>query len=618
MLGSILYTALCAMSTGDSLQLTPVDTIFINKTRADFASIGRLKVGIANNNRAKTLTDAMGETGTFFKQYGPAGSATITKRGADASQTQVIWNGLPINHPMLGMMDFNNISAYGNDEMYIIEGGNSSMYGSGSVGGTVILNNQPFYSKHNSASLNTGANSMSNYHTSASVKFSNEKWYWNVALNSIYNANRFNYQKGEETLLWDKTKFHQNTIKNTLAHQLNKFGHIKWSTDVGEVFREIGNSTLAEQSDFYVRSVLDYNLNFENIQINQKLGYTYDRIAYADAPIFKLIPDSSFANMYFTQTEISWDNTWGQALLGFDYQRQKGKSVHYFKDAIRDLPAVFMAWMTNLKSTKIAFDSRYEFNGKVWSGAFNVESPITKEINSRFNINKSFRRPTLNDLFWVNPSSEIPNLRNEIGWSSEVGLDYLKKSGIHEIQPSITGYYRELENPISWQPQANGLWRPINLNFGTYSGLQLGLKWKMRFVNSSLSFNYKSDWVNAWVVLEDPAIPSHSLNKTRPIFIPDWTHDLKVSWNKGNLKTYAIYHYRGSRYTTTDNSDWLNSYSTVDLGGYYRIKLKPTAIYSMLLGVEVINLLNEQYQNMPGRPMPTRSITMNCTIKFNK
>ena len=128
MLGSILYTALCAMSTGDSLQLTPVDTIFINKTRADFASIGRLKVGIANNNRAKTLTDAMGETGTFFKQYGPAGSATITKRGADASQTQVIWNGLPINHPMLGMMDFNNISAYGNDEMYIIEGGNSSMY----------------------------------------------------------------------------------------------------------------------------------------------------------------------------------------------------------------------------------------------------------------------------------------------------------------------------------------------------------------------------------------------------------------------------------------------------------------------------------------------------------
>ncbi len=615
MLGSILYTALCAWSAGDSLLLTPVDTVFINKTRADFASVGRLKVRISNNNQAQTLTDVMGTTGTFFKQYGPAGSATISKRGADASQTQVIWNGLPINHPMLGMMDFNNISAIGNDEMYIIEGGNSSMFGSGSVGGIVVLNNQPNFTKKVAAQINSGINSISNYRNSADVKVSNEKWYWNIDLSSIYNFNRFNYFENGKTILWDKTKFYQNTFKNTLAHKINKQDQFKWSTDLGEVYREIGNSTLAEQSDFYLRSVLDYNKIFGEFQINQKIGYTYDRIAYADAPIFKLIPDSSFATMYFSQTELSWQNSLGNALLGFDYQRQEGKSAHYFKDATRNLPAAFIAWMTELKNAKIAFDSRYEINGGFWSGAFNIESHLMEDLKSRFNVNKSFRRPTLNDLYWVNTSSEFPQLLNESGWSTEIGLDYFLKVGNNTILPSVTIYYRELSNPISWQPKPNGLWRPMNLHYGTYNGLQIGLDWGIIRKYSTWNFNYKSEWVNAWVIKKDNIGTG---DVSRPIFIPDWTHNAKFSWNCGNISLHSVYHYRGSRFITSDNSDWLNSYSIVDFGGSYQVKLAPKSKYIILLGIDIQNALNEQYQNMPGRPMPTRSISINCTIKFNR
>ena len=122
--------------------IPPIDTVFIKVQRSDFASVGRFKSVINNELQTGLLHERLTENATFFKQYGVSGSSTVSKRGADATQTQVVWNGLPINHPMLGMTDFNGISSFAFSEIFIIEGGNSALFGSGSVGGTIFLNNQ--------------------------------------------------------------------------------------------------------------------------------------------------------------------------------------------------------------------------------------------------------------------------------------------------------------------------------------------------------------------------------------------------------------------------------------------------------------------------------------------
>ncbi|MFZ9632166.1 MAG: TonB-dependent receptor, partial [Bacteroidia bacterium] len=121
--------------------IKPTDTVFVHVQRIDFATLGRVVREYQAGNDDRSLTSALGGAGVFFKQYGVAGSSTISRRGADANQTQVNWNGLPVNNAMLGMTDFNTLLNWGNTEMFLVEGGNSASVGSGSMGGTLFLRN---------------------------------------------------------------------------------------------------------------------------------------------------------------------------------------------------------------------------------------------------------------------------------------------------------------------------------------------------------------------------------------------------------------------------------------------------------------------------------------------
>jgi len=121
--------------------IKPTDTVFVHVQRIDFATLGRVVRDYQAGSDDKSLTSVLGGAGVFFKQYGVAGSSTISRRGADANQTQVNWNGLPVNNAMLGMTDFNTLLNWGNTEMFLVEGGNSASVGSGSMGGTLFLRN---------------------------------------------------------------------------------------------------------------------------------------------------------------------------------------------------------------------------------------------------------------------------------------------------------------------------------------------------------------------------------------------------------------------------------------------------------------------------------------------
>ncbi|HNY24566.1 MAG TPA: TonB-dependent receptor plug domain-containing protein, partial [Bacteroidales bacterium] len=48
----------------------------------------------------------------FIKSYGRATLSTASFRGTAPSHTQVTWNGMKLNSPMLGMVDFSQIPSY--------------------------------------------------------------------------------------------------------------------------------------------------------------------------------------------------------------------------------------------------------------------------------------------------------------------------------------------------------------------------------------------------------------------------------------------------------------------------------------------------------------------------
>ena len=170
------------------------DTVRITAySRTKFSELGRSRVGFETSVDIGSGVELLESEGVFMKQYGVSGSTTVGRRGADATQTQVVWNGLPVNNPMLGMSDFYNQNIWSMDHVELVEGGSSTLVGSGSVGGTLYLNQNPrFYSGSNlQAFAENGQYGRNNQMLRSQVGTS--RFYSSTTLSRRVNANRFEF-----------------------------------------------------------------------------------------------------------------------------------------------------------------------------------------------------------------------------------------------------------------------------------------------------------------------------------------------------------------------------------------------------------------------------------------
>ena len=91
-----------------------------------------------------TLLEQLSREGNvFIKTNNPGGVATISVGGSNASQTSLLWNGLLLNNPMLGLYDYSLIPSFLFSKASIQYGGNGATQGNASVGGSVQLHSLP-------------------------------------------------------------------------------------------------------------------------------------------------------------------------------------------------------------------------------------------------------------------------------------------------------------------------------------------------------------------------------------------------------------------------------------------------------------------------------------------
>ena len=114
----------------------PMKSIGVEETKLDSA--------ILKENIALSMADALTfNTPVFVKQYGRATLSTVSFRGTGPSHTQVTWNGMRINNPMLGMTDFSMIPSYFIDDASLLHGTSSVSETGGGLGGLVKLSTAP-------------------------------------------------------------------------------------------------------------------------------------------------------------------------------------------------------------------------------------------------------------------------------------------------------------------------------------------------------------------------------------------------------------------------------------------------------------------------------------------
>lgn len=604
----------------------PTDTVFIRAQRVDFATVGRVVKQFQSGDNDQLLTAAMQDGGAFFKQYGVTGSSTISRRGADANQTQINWNGLPINNPMLGMSDFNTLMSWGTGEMFLVEGGNSAVVGSGSMGGTLFMRNGLQFLEgdnitnaevQSKAMLTAG--SFGERNLAAHVKMLGKRTFASFDVANFTHKNAFVFN--DLGLELPKRK-----MENALRTQqmMRVVSGMKWKrsqlrgvVEFAGMSRQLGLAMgslqpLGKQLDLNLRGLLEHQVTFKgHLSMLQRLGGVMDQIDYYSTPNDTLGSLSRGKTLHY-QNEIYYTRKSVRFLLGTDFQYQRANTEYYLGWARRVLPASLVGLYWSDRKWSAVGNARYEWNERMPTAGLSLQFQASRRLAWKSNVHSSFRRPTLNDLFWVSGAALSP-LKSEKGWGSELGL--MVKTDLTtykqcqlQFTAEITAYYRELDFPILWVP-AGAVWRATNLSGGgRYAGAQLSVQAQAHIRQSKMGLQINLDRVKA-LVKQAEGGPEY-----QQIFVPLYNGNIALSWHRPKYQFSVNTQLVGLRYIQTDNQSSLPAYALVNAQWRYPAVLNKKGLV-IDVGIQTQNLTQTQYFSMPGRPMPGRSVQLTLWIK---
>ncbi|MDD2633864.1 MAG: TonB-dependent receptor plug domain-containing protein, partial [Bacteroidales bacterium] len=179
------------------LNITKIDSLIVRKS--------------ANSSLSELLSK---HTSVFIKSYGQGSLATAAFRGTAASHTQVEWNGININNPMLGQVDFSLIPVYFIDEVLLFHGGSSMQKGSGALGGSVIVNSEPDWRKGFNADLIQTVGSFGTYQSYMKLTACKNKTLFDLRLYHEQSENDFQFYNNANGLFNYENQKNADYVKN--------------------------------------------------------------------------------------------------------------------------------------------------------------------------------------------------------------------------------------------------------------------------------------------------------------------------------------------------------------------------------------------------------------------
>jgi iron complex outermembrane receptor protein len=154
-------------------------------------------------------------TPLFIKEYGAGLTATSSFRGTSAGHTQVTWNGININDPMLGQTDFSLIPAGMIDNLMVSFGGASMDLGSGAIGGIINLGNEPSWRKETVIDVTPGTGSFGRYSGMIKVSAGSDKF--QSVTKAFINSAEYDFRFLDEGMTvpeWKNREHNQMTQKS--------------------------------------------------------------------------------------------------------------------------------------------------------------------------------------------------------------------------------------------------------------------------------------------------------------------------------------------------------------------------------------------------------------------
>lgn len=564
----------------------------------------------------------------FVRSYGVNSSATLSFRGASAAQSMVLWKGVPMANPSLGVTDISLLQTSLFDNVSLQYGGNAALLGSGNVGGALLLDDAPSQTELRKSSIHLGIGSFGHKSISAKSRWQREQWQWTIK--AFFQSVRNNF----EFLDYDSIT-HTTTNANlealgglaTIKYQVNKQQNISLDLWYQKYHRALPkalfeDTSTKKQEDLAFRNLLQWNYIGALGQIFAKFSFHTERLKYED-PYYNSDNENQFQQYY---QEVGWKKSFPVKESNSIHQLLVTTPIQYawinLKDGSRQnqtQPAIAVAYQYLNGSQRLGAQINFRqgwlnnnFNPfLVGSGVHYIVIRSQQwQVKAKAAIQKTYRVPTLNELY--NEPGGNQGLLPEKGWNKEAGYDFTWRSQNSQwnIRHQGTYFSRKIQDWIYWL--GGSIWTPYNLakvhNRGTETNTQVHL---ISQENLSFHLGIKTAYVLS-TTLSSYMPNDGSIGKQIP-YAPRYTGNMNlgVTWQK--LSINYNHTYTGYRFVTTDESIFLKPYNLGNMHCSYPLIWNKKALN---ISLQIQNLWNIQYQVIAHRPMPKRYILAALSFDF--
>ena len=644
----------------------PMKEIGVQKTTFDSIAL--------KENIALSMADILTfNSSVFVKSYGRATLSTVAFRGTSPSHTQVTWNGMRINNPMLGMTDFSTIPSYFIDQASLLHGTSSVNETGGGLGGLVKLGTIPDVAEGVNLQYVQGVGSFSTFDEFARFTYGSE--HWHVSSRVVYSSSPNDYKyinHDKKVNIYDDDKniigqYHPTERNRSGAYKdFHALQEVYYNTNKGDRFgfnawyinsnRELpmlttdyGNERNFEnrQREQTLRSVLSWDHMRHNWKFGAKGGYIHTWMAYdykrevAENNWSSMTRSRSRVNTFYGQAEGEYNPTEKWYLTANisahqHFVRSEDKNiilqdgdkaiVGYDKGRIELSGSASAKWQP-VEPVGLSLVLRQEMFGDKWAPvipAFFIDGLLSRKGNVmlKASVSRNHKFPTFNDLYFL-PGGN-PDLKSEHGWTYDAGASFdvnWKAPFPVSMGGGVTWFDSRIDDWIIWLPTTKGFFSPRNVKkvhaYGIEGKLNIAFE---PFKGWVFDLNGSYSWTPSINEGEKMSPADQSVGKQLP-YVPKHSASLtgRLTWKSWSfLYKWAYY---SERYTMSSNdytiTGHLPKYYMSNVSLEKSLSFKPV---NLQLKLAVNNLFNEDYLSVLSRPMPGINFEffVGITPKFRK
>ncbi len=609
-----LLFSLCVLSrvsAQDTIQLediivTPYKTSVTKSLNP--ASMDKISVEEANTKGIFTLSETLKNQSSisYTLTGGTGGISGISIRGAETSHTQVIFDEVRLYDPIVTagyFYAFNYMSLDNLENIEVVRGPYSSLYGSDSIGGTIRL--LPRKGK--------GKPEISYLQEFGSYQTTREKLSGNGQIDKL--AYSFSISKQDINNFYSG-KYTDGNYETDPYHGLNSSLRLDYDISDSITIGLIGDYTYAKYeydgwngSDdndnygYFHQGIGELKLKH---QLNNKFSY---KTILGYTRTYRKDWESATTNDWYNGKtyQAKWQGNYNlfdfnTIVFGFDYLREAGESIYanaFFPSTTPKITSntkgyylenIFNPWDNLFLSAAYRIEEHSAYNSH---NTFNLSASYKiKKTNTKLkaSFGEGFKAPSLYQLY--DATSGNLNLSPEESKSYDIGFEQFMGK---KLTFGSTFFHTDIKEAIDWVSTGFFVGQYKNIGKSEIWGLENFLKYSFN-ENTNIDISY------TYMNTEDKSDGSRLLRR------PDNKITLNFNTKIKKLKIYSDISYVGNRADSSGGK--LDSYVLGNLSFNYKINEK----FNTFLRFE--NIFDSDYELVNGYQTPEFSWYLGAKYTF--